>query len=1634
MSSKPDEAKAALIEKTVEHAREKLPPEQAARLEAFARIYFGAVAAEDLLERTVPDLYGAALAHLNFASRRSPGEAKVRVYTPQLEEHGWASTHTVVEIVNDDMPFLVDSVSMELNRLGSGVHLIIHPVVRVRRDEGGLLLDVLPHDAPADDCQLESFLHAEVVRETEHEHLERLREGLERVLRDVRAAVEDWPAMVERGRQVVTDLDESPPPVDAEEVAETKALLEWILDDHFTFLGYHEYDLVTEDGEDALRRVPGTGLGILRDTDSDPGVVKLPPEAQGLAREKNPLVLTKANSRATVHRPSYLDYVGVKRFDESGEVAGERRFLGLYTSTAYSASPHEIPLLRRKVRRVQERSGLPPGSHDDKALLEILETFPRDELFQISDDDLFAIAMGIVHLGERQRVRLFVRRDTFGRFLSCLVYVPRDRFNTQVREAIQEILQESFNGVSVDYTVRLSESVLARLHYVIYTRPGTMPDYDVGEVEARLVEATRSWADDLSDALVEQYGEERGTELFARYRDAFPAAYRDDFTAPAAVLDVERMERLDPDGDLAMTLYRPLEAADDFFCLKLLRSGQPILLSDVLPLLEDMGVKVYDERPYEIDRAGPIDAWIYDFGLTSEDGTIDLDGVGEAFKEAIGQAWRGEIEVDGFNRLVLRAGLASREVAVLRAFARYLRQTGSTFSQAYMEETLAEHAGIVRKLVELFRLRFDPARDEERDAEAESLAALIEEEIDAVASLDEDRILRSFLRLVQATLRTNYFQRRADGESKPYLSFKFDPALVPDLPLPRPRYEIWVYSPRVEGVHLRGGQVARGGIRWSDRREDFRTEVLGLMKAQMVKNAVIVPVGAKGGFVVKRPPPDREALREEVVECYRALMRGLLDLTDNLVGGETVPPREVVCYDADDPYLVVAADKGTATFSDIANGIAAEYGFWLDDAFASGGSAGYDHKAMGITARGAWESVKRHFRELGVDIQTTDFTVVGIGDMAGDVFGNGMLLSRHLKLVAAFNHEHVFLDPDPDPETSYAERERLFALPRSSWTDYDAERISTGGGVFPRAAKSIPLSPELRARLGVEAEALTPNELIRSLLTAEIDLLWNGGIGTFVKASSESHAEVGDKTNDVLRVDGRDLRARVVGEGGNLGFTQRGRVEYALTGGRICTDAIDNSAGVDCSDHEVNIKILLGAVVADGDMTEKQRNELLVEMTDDVARLVLRNNYRQTQALSLAVTQAPSMLGVHARLIQHLEQSGRLSRELEFLPSDEVLSERGAARGGLVSPELAVLLAYAKIELYDALLASGLPDDEYMASELVRYFPRVLSERFPDRMHEHRLRRELIATYETNSLVNRAGITFAFRLAEETGAAAADITRAYAVAREVFDLRALWTAIEDLDEAIPAAIQLSMLLEGRKLVERATRWLVRSRPRPLDIAAEIDYFSPGAALLGQTLAGLLVGGDRTALERTAAEYVRGGVPKELATRVAGLGTMFSALDIVEVAAATGAPIEEVAAVYHALGARLQLQWLRDEITSLPRDNRWQTLARAALRDELYSVHSALTREALQAGQPELDPEARVAEWHEGRRPGVDRALQVLADIRMGGLSSLETLSVALREVRNLIQSGARVAPPLPAFPSEVVPEPLPPPPESLRLG
>ncbi len=1592
-----------MIEQLCSWAREQMPDGQAVRCQQFVRQLYQWVPEEDLADRDPRDLFGAALSQWRLAQHRRPGETQLRVYNPHPEQDGWISPHTVIEIVGDDMPFTVDSVTMELSRQGFAIDLVIHPVLNVRRGPGGELLELLAPGELAPDAIAESVIHAEVAREHDQRLLDALHDGIARVLSEVRAAVEDWQAMHGRAAALGVDLGGEAPPADSPELQESLEFLRWLAADHFTFLGYREYDLVDDGERPGLRALPGSGLGILRGAPAKP-FTDLGPKALALARDPHPLVLTKANSRATVHRRAYLDYVGVKRFGAGGQVIGERRFLGLYTSSAYKASPVEIPMLRAKVQRVLARAGFPRGSHDDKALTDILESYPRDALFQTDSDDLFRIAIGVLGLGERQRLRLFVRRDQLDRFMACLVCIPRERFNTQNRERMGAILTEAFGGTRVDWNLQLSESVLVRLYYVVHCEHGIREDYELPEVEARLVEATRSWTDDLRTALRRAYGDDEGMRLHARYGDAFPLAYRADWSARSSIADIERIRELRRSGEPIISLYRPPESPDDLVRGKLL-SGEGVSLSDVVPTFEHMGAKVIDERPYEVTPSGEEPVYIYDFGLRCDAQEIELARA--EFEAAFLGVWRGELEDDGLNELVIRARLTGREVSIIRAVARYLRQAGIAFSDAYIVDTVVGNPQVAALLVTSFRARFDP---DATNADAADLAAeKTEQAIDAVRSLDEDRILHSFLAVVQAMLRTNYFRVGPDGAPPSEISFKLDPLRVPLLPEPRPRFEIFVYSPRVEGVHLRGGKVARGGLRWSDRREDFRTEVLGLMKAQMVKNALIVPVGSKGGFVVKRPPRSggREALLEEGIACYRAFLRGLLDVTDNISGAAIAPPARVVRYDEDDPYLVVAADKGTATFSDIANQVSAEYGFWLGDAFASGGSHGYDHKQMGITARGAWESVKRHFRTIGIDVQSRDFTVVGIGDMSGDVFGNAMLLSPHIKLLAAFNHLHVFLDPDPDPAVSFAERRRLFELPRSSWSDYDASLISAGGGVFERAAKSIPISAQAKAMLGIEEDHLAPERLISAILRAPVQLLFNGGVGTYVKASTESHGEVGDKANDALRVNGAELRCRVVGEGGNLGLTQRGRIEVALTGGPdgagalINTDAIDNVAGVNCSDHEVNIKILLGSLVESGEMTSEQRNELLIEMTDAVADGVLYGSYTQTQAMSLALAQAVSMLDVHARLIRYLAQVAGLHREIEFLPSEETIAERGSARRGLLAPELAVVMAYCKIHLYTELLDSDVPEDPYLGHDLERYFPAPLPERYREQMGEHRLRREIIATVVANQLVDRAGTTFAFRLGEETGATVSALARAYAVAREVFSMREFWTEVEGLDNRLEAGTQLEMLIEARRLVERATRWLVRSSPGSIDIERSVRRYQPGAEMLARALPGVLSGTDRATFDARLDELLESGVPAELAGRAARMPTLLYAFDVVDVAEATGRSNELVTATYFGLGSRLGLDWLRDRILELPRDDRWKALSRAALRDDLYTLHRSLTRAVLQAD--ESDGASAVDHWSERNATALQRSMSVLEDIRASRTYDTTTLPVALREMRNLVR-------------------------------
>ncbi|MET8681470.1 NAD-glutamate dehydrogenase [Streptomyces sp. NPDC004647] len=1705
MQTKLDEAKAELLARAARAAENSPAGQQPVQgltpegLATYLQRYYLHTAPEDLTGRDPIDILGAALSHYRLAESRPQGTANVRVYTPTVEENGWTCSHTVVEVVTDDMPFLVDSVTNELSRQGRGIHVVIHPQMLVRRDVTGKLIEVLdsspearsarksgelPHDAFS-----ESWIHVEIDRETDRSDLKQITADLLRVLSDAREAVEDWEKMRDAALRIAEQLPTEPrsddlPEQDAEEACE---LLRWLADDHFTFLGYREYQLTTEptngDEEDVLTAVPGTGLGILRSDPLhkeepghpvSPSFNRLPADARAKAREHNLLVLTKANSRATVHRPSYLDYIGVKKFDEQGNVVGERRFLGLFSSAAYTESVRRVPVIRRKVAEVLKTAGFTPDSHDGRDLLQILETYPRDELFQTPVDELRSTVTSVLYLQERRRLRLYLRQEEYGRYYSALVYLPRDRFNTTVRQRLTAILKEELGGTSVDFTAWNTESVLSRLHFVVRVQPGTeLPDLtesDVERIEARLAEAARSWEDGFAEALNAEVGEERAADLTRRYAHAFEEGYKADYSPRSAVSDLQHLEHLTPAGgarDFELSLYEPVGASPGERRFKIYRTGEQVSLSAVLPVLSRLGVEVVDERPYELRCTDGTSAWIYDFGLrmptapTKNGGDYLADDARERFQDAFAAVWTGQAENDNFNSLVLGAGLTWRQAMVLRAYAKYLRQAGSTFSQDYMEDTLRNNVHTTRLLVSLFEARMSPERQR---AGLELTDALLEEldaALDLVASLDEDRILRSFLTVIKATLRTNYFQSQSAGVSNgvtpgagaggngtgrstgegsngaaksvngggtaasrlgdttgtphSYLSLKLDPQAIPDLPAPRPAYEIWVYSPRVEGVHLRFGKVARGGLRWSDRREDFRTEILGLVKAQMVKNTVIVPVGAKGGFVGKRlpdPSQDRDAWLAEGIACYKTFISGLLDITDNLVGGEVVHPKDVVRHDEDDTYLVVAADKGTATFSDIANEVAVAYGFWLGDAFASGGSAGYDHKGMGITARGAWESVERHFRELGHDTQTQDFTVVGVGDMSGDVFGNGMLLSEHIRLVAAFDHRHIFLDPNPDAATSYAERRRLFELPRSSWADYDTSLISQGGGIHPRSAKAIPVSAQVREALGIEGRVskMTPADLMKAIFKAPVDLLWNGGIGTYVKASTETHADVGDKANDAIRVDGQDLRVKVVGEGGNLGLTQLGRIEFARSGGpggaggKINTDAIDNSAGVDTSDHEVNIKILLNKVVEDGDMTVKQRNKLLAEMTDEVGALVLRNNYAQNIALANAVAQAPSLLHAHQRFIRRLERDGRLDRDLEFLPTDRQIRERLGSGRGLTQPELAVLLAYLKITVAEELITTDLPDDPYLQRLLHAYFPKALNERFVEHIDNHALRREIVTTVLVNDTVNSAGTTFLHRLREESGASTEEIVRAQTAARAIFGLGGVWDEVEALDNKVDAAVQTRIRLHSRRLVERCTRWLLNNRPQPLRLAETVEFFAERVEGVWAQLPKLLKGSDLEWYQTIFDELTAVGVPGELAQRVSGFSSAFPALDIVAIADRAGKAPVDVAEVYYDLADRLSISRLMDRIVELPRSDRWQSMARAAIREDLYAAHAALTSDILTVGNGGSTPEQRFATWERKNAAILGRARTTLEEIQSSDAFDLANLSVAMRTMRTMLHT------------------------------
>ena len=1565
----------------------------ASRQAAFVAAYFGHADPDEIVARGPATLYAMANAHWRLLEApRATQSAKVRVFNPTLAEDGFVCDHTVVQIVNDNMPFLVDSVTMAINRGNRTAHWIVHPLISVTRDAQGQVVDAssaaLAAAAGKTD-PVESLILVECDRIVSAPEQLALADQLVQVLGDVRSAVQDWPAMLERVQAVVAAAENMAfSPLHRREGVE---FLRWLEDGHFTFLGARDYDLKRDGDAVNLVALPESGLGILRGP-VQTTETRLPPEAVALLDSNELVLVTKAMTRATVHRPAWLDYIAVKRFDDAGQVVGEARFLGLYTAAAYSAPVVEIPQVRSRVASVMANAGVVADSHAAKSLQSILDVYPRDELFQIDTPTLTEHAIGILRLQERQRTRLFLRRDPFGRFSSALVFVARERFNTELRTKIGKELMMALDGQSLEFTPMLTDSPLARIHYLVRAKVNAPQTVNLHALEARIARLAQRWEDGCIVELLRAHGEGPGLVLAHRFAEAFPTAYREDFSAPVAAEDADMLAGLSATSPLSVKLYRPLDATPGMLRFKIYNTTK-VALSDSLPVLERMGARVLDEHPYSIEHNGGA-LWIHDLGLQLPAAT-DLSTVKARFEALFAQAWRGEVESDDLNKLVLGTSLDARTIAVLRAYTRYFKQLGFAFSQSYVEATLNKNAGITQKIAELFMLRFDPARAAQRDPAQQQLVHQIEVQLGSVASLDEDRILRQFVSTVLATLRTNFWQTTLSGHDKPYLSFKFNPREVPGVPEPKPLFEIWVYSPRVEGVHLRNGKVARGGLRWSDRREDFRTEILGLVKAQQVKNTVIVPVGSKGGFVLKNAPPasEREAYMAEGVACYKLFLCGLLDLTDNIVKGAVVPPANLVRHDVDDPYLVVAADKGTASFSDYANSVSYDYGFWLGDAFASGGSVGYDHKKMGITARGAWEAVKRHFRALNVNTQTTPFSVAGIGDMSGDVFGNGMLLSHHIKLVLAFDHRHIFIDPTPDTASAFAERQRLFNLPRSSWDDYDKRLISTGGGVYPRSAKSITLSREARAVIGIETEELTPVELLKAILQAPVDLLYNGGIGTYVKASFETHAQVGDKAGDAFRVNGNDLRCKVVAEGGNLGCTQNGRIEYAHQGGLIYSDAIDNSAGVDCSDHEVNIKILLGGIVEAGDLTLKQRNDLLASMTDEVGHLVLTDNYYQTQALDIAGHRPQYFLDGQQRLMQWLEGAGRLNRAIEFLPTDDEIARRRARKAGLSAPENAVVLAYAKMSVFDELVASNLPDDPFYRRALKAYFPRVLTEKFGDAMAAHPLRREIIATFITNTVVNRTGATFVNFIAAEAGATTADVIRAFTLAREIFDLEPLWDQIDALDYQVDARLQLDLLAQLIAIAQRASRWMLRIRAQGTDLPSLIQRYQPAARELRAHLTEWLPTPARTQWQAATDALEAAGVEPALASNLAALEFIFPALDLVDLAQNTAASLEQAARAYFGIDAELGLTPWRAQINRLPTDTLWQNQARASARDDVYSIASQITQ-GLLTRQEEL------ATWRDAHSTAIVRLGRLLSTISTQG-ADLAPVSVALRQLRHL---------------------------------
>lgn len=1537
-----------ILKQVIQKIEPKLPEKLHSALCSFIEIFYDNVSLEDLTEQSIDSLAQASFETWGFCQERTPGSFKIRACIQKREIKGNLVPQTVVEVLNENMPFLVDSVAGAINSLGYSIRLIIHPVIQVERDHHNNIVKVRERKETTKNGKYESIIRCEIPELITEGKLKILENEISKSLLAAAEAVKDWLPMRERLREIIQDLEVQKIPFPKDELDENIAFLKWIEDHHYTFLGFCEFTINQKSSEQKEWLIPHEGLGILKGglrekiTHLFQGI-ELNAKNQSYLMESGPLIITKTSQVSLVHRRDPMDSITIKKYDKEGKVIGLYEFIGLFTSVAYHRSVRTIPLLRLKAAHILERSGFSEEWHDGKTLVHLIETFPRDEFFQASEDWLFDTLMAILQLQNRQRLTLFIRPDNFKRFISCIVYVPRERYDSELRKKICAILENSLKGRASGWQVQLGELAFARLHFTIKIFDPKDTSFDLQDIKRKILEASLTWRDNLQEALIDSEGEEKGQELFEKYGYGFSKGYQERFAVTDAIIDIHEIESAFEHAELRSHLNSLDDNESNKLQLKLYSLQGPLVLSNILPVLENMNLKALGEIPFVVHLPQGEKAWVHVFELQTWEGDlVDVKRIRTNFLEGFRKIWSGEVENDGFNRLILRANFDWRECQLIRAYAKYLRQLQVTFSQTYMEEVLAKYPHICHFIFQMFSCQFSPeSKDSRQEARLEILNR-IKSLIENVESLDEDRILWKFVNVIGATLRTNYFQIQ-NNEPKNYVSLKIDCAAVNEMPLPRPMYEIFVYSACVEAIHLRGGKVARGGIRWSDRKEDFRTEILGLMKAQIVKNAVIVPVGSKGGFIMKRSLTryDQASLMKEVIDCYKVMMCGLLDLTDNIQQGKIVKPDRVICRDDDDPYLVVAADKGTSTFSDYANQISAEYNFWLGDAFASGGSTGYDHKKMGITARGAWESVKRHFKEMDIDADRETLTVAGIGDMSGDVFGNGMLLSKHLKLVASFNHLHIFIDPDPHPEKSFLERKRLFEMPRSSWLDYNPDLISKGGGVFDRGAKSITLTPQIKTLLDIKEDQLIPSDLIRYILMAQVDLLWFGGVGTYIKSKAEKNSEVGDRANDAVRINGSEAKARVIAEGANLGITQLGRIEYAKKGGRINTDAIDNSAGVDCSDHEVNIKILLGKILEKDEITIEKRDRLLEEMTDSVAASVIKDNFWQNQVISMAESQGFSQLDEQVGLMRELESDGLLNRSLEGLPDETEIASRISEKYGLTRPELAVLLAYSKISLKHQLLKSELPDLKILQQRLMSYFPEKLQLSYENEILSHPLKREITATLYTNSIINRMGISYIHEMKNRSGADGSDVARAHLIVRDLLELISLWRDLESL-QTLPSNFQMELMLLVNESVKRFTDWFLRFLPTYRDITGTIEFFKQDFEILRHEFINLFTPEQQDEYRNKCAEYEQLGLSPSLSSRILSLNPLVSAPDMIMLSKDLGVDIKRVAKIYFALDQQLGLEWLRKSAMALSGDNHWQQGAANAIIEDLYAHQKELT--------------------------------------------------------------------------------------------